>query len=74
MERVNLAYSGYDIDFAIMAFCGESRTLGDIELVVADFHNSSTVNIHNEERYYNGTAKSLPPAFLHGLTRRIISY
>ena len=55
MELVTLSTSGYDLDFAIMAFCGDSRSLNNFEVYVADFKTSSTT--HNSNGKRNATSR-----------------
>ena len=50
MELINLDHSGYDIDFAIMAFCGDSRSLSNFELYVSDFKSSTSVKNNTGQR------------------------
>lgn len=55
MQISSLTNSGYDLDFVIMAFCGDSRSLNNFEIYVADFKNSAT--IHNSNGKRNATSR-----------------
>ncbi len=50
MELITLSTSGYDLDFAIMAFCGDNLSLNNFEVYIADFKTSSTINNSNGVR------------------------
>lgn len=51
MQLVTLSNRGYDLDYAIMAFCGDSRSLNNFEILVADFRTSSTIKNNTGARY-----------------------
>lgn len=59
MNSITLLNAGDNLDFAIMAFCGDGRKLDDFELYISDFIG---YDLNITEGYINAT------------TRYIISY